>query len=282
MKRIPSRCARPLLLAPLILSMTGALAADSAKTSPPTADKILEQVRDRDDGKDIYSEVVMELEDSKGKIRKREMYYLQKDQGQDSAMAIYFSSPADVKGVGFQTINYEESKQQEADQWMYLPAFRQNRRVSASDKRGAFMGSEYAYIDLDKVRVGDYRQTLAGEEEVGGRPSYKIERKPASDAIIRKTGYHKGIVWVDKERNILLRETYFDVKGIAFKTITALDVDEIDGVWTVLTSEAVNHVSGDKSRLIFSKVKYNVGIDEALFALPALKTALKSGKISIK
>jgi hypothetical protein len=89
---------------------------------------------------------------------------------------------------------------------MYLPAFRKVRRISGQDKRGAFMGATYAILILDKLRVKDYHSTLEGEEKVNGRDSWKIERIPVSQDVINKNGYNRTLLWVDKERDIVLKQ----------------------------------------------------------------------------
>ncbi|WP_165742368.1 outer membrane lipoprotein-sorting protein [Candidatus Thiosymbion oneisti] len=124
-----------------------------------------------------------------------------------------------MRGVAFQSINYDEDTGTEDDQWMYLPAFRQVRRIATTDKRGSFMGSEFSYYDLDKLRVHDYRQRLTGEEKVLGRRCWVIERIPKGERIIAKTGYHKTRVWVDKEVHVVLRQTYYDAKDVLFKEL---------------------------------------------------------------
>lgn len=93
---------------------------------------------------------------------------------------MYFSAPTDVRDVAFHIENPHETLGLEDSQWMYLPVSRQTRRISTTDKRGSFMGSEYSYADLDKIRVKDYSQKLVGEEQIKGRDCYVIEREPAS------------------------------------------------------------------------------------------------------
>nr|WP_243448558.1 outer membrane lipoprotein-sorting protein [Candidatus Thiosymbion oneisti] len=144
---------------------------------------------------------------------------MQRDFPGEDRLTLYFTAPADVRGVAFQSINYDEDTGTEDDQWMYLPAFRQVRRIATTDKRGSFMGSEFSYYDLDKLRVHDYRQRLTGEEKVLGRRCWVIERIPKGERIIAKTGYHKTRVWVDKEVHVVLRQTYYDAKDVLFKEL---------------------------------------------------------------
>ncbi len=157
----------------LMLTSMGALAA-------PNADEIIRQARDRNDGKSFMSQVSLILLDKQGNSRVREFSYLQKDYPDSDKFTMYFSAPNDVRNVAFHIENPHEALSAEDSQWMYLPVSRQTRRISTTDKRGAFMGSDYSYADLDKIRADDYSQALVGEETINGRECYVIERTPVS------------------------------------------------------------------------------------------------------
>lgn len=264
---------RPLL--PLLLALLGA----SAAAAQPSADEILQRSRDRDDGRDVYSEVKLVLTDDKGNNRVRDLLYLQKDFGEDEKLLLYFRAPTDVKGVGFQSVTYSEKAGKDDDQWIYLPAYRQVRRIASADKRGSFMGSEFAYIDLEKLRVSDYRQTLKGEEQVLGRNCWVIERLPVSDEVISRTGYHKSVVWVDKQTDIVLKQTYYDARGLLFKEMQVKTLELIDGIWTVMHSDMLDIIGNKQSSLIFSNVRYNVGLSDALFRQSILKTGVSNAHL---
>jgi outer membrane lipoprotein-sorting protein len=245
----------------------------------PDADAILKGVRDRNDGKDIYSESRLILDEPGGSRRERDLVYLQKDYSDDERLTLYFKTPVDVKGVGFQSVNYNEATGKDDEQWLYMPAFRQVRRIATGDKRGSFMGSEYAYIDMDKLRVGDYKQAVTGSETVGGRDCWVIERVPVDEDVINKTGYHKTVLWVDKERELVLKQTYYDAAGVLFKTMEVGKVEQIQGIWTVMESSMTEHVSGKRSTLQFANVHYDVGLDDKLFQQRVLQSGVNAGNL---
>jgi outer membrane lipoprotein-sorting protein len=244
-----------------------------------TADDILSKVRNRPDGADNYAKASLVLKEKNGSVRTRNLLFLQKDYGKDDKLTLNFTEPADVKGVVLQSINYDEAAAKEDDQWMYLPAFRQVRRIAATDKRGSFMGSQFSYIDLDKLRVTDYRQKVIGEEKINDRDCYLIERTPASPEVINRTGYHKVNVWVDKESFLVTKQVYFDAKGIPFKEFLAKKVEIIQNIWTVTHSEMRDLVNSRASDLIFSDVNYDVGLNDSLFQQNIMKTGVKSGNL---
>jgi outer membrane lipoprotein-sorting protein len=263
------------IMAPVLLM----LLSSTAGAASLSADQILEKVRARDDGADILAEAQLVLKESDGGSRTRTLLFLEKDYGKDEKLTLAFTGPADVKGVVLQSVNYDEAAAKEDDQWMYLPAFRQIRRIAATDKRGSFMGSQFSYIDLDKLRVTDYRQKLLGEEAIDGKPSYMIERVPASPGVINRTGYHKSIVWVDKETFVVLKQSYFDARGVQFKYFLAKKVEKIQDIWTVTHSEMQDVVNQRSSSLIFNKVRYNAGLGDAVFQQNIMKTGVNSGNL---
>ncbi len=246
---------------------------------PPAADRILEQVRDRPDGRDAYSNVSLLLTDADGGRRERHLVYLQKKYGRAERLTLLFTGPADVKGVGLQSLNHDEADGRPDEQWIYLPAFRQVRRIAANDKRGAFMGSQFAYVDLDRLRVSDYRQALAGQDQALDRDCHVIERLPASDEVVNRAGYHKLRAWVDKETHIILRQAYYDAGGLLFKQYDAKRLEKIQGIWTVVEGVMVDRVNKRSSTLSFSDVRYDLGLGDELFQQDILKTGIRHGNL---
>lgn len=261
------------------LLILGMIAGIQGPAFALSADEILTKSRDRPDGKDVYSEVQLVLTDESGRRRVRDLYYLQKDGEGDDKLTLYFTGPSDVRGVVFQSVNYSENKVREDEQWIYLPAFRQTRRIATADKRGSFMGSDFSYIDMEKLRVTDYTQTWVGEGEMDGRACDVIERKPASDAMIKKTGYQKTVVWVDKESHVILKQDFYDVKGILFKTMVVRKMEKIQDIWTVMQADIEDLIKKRSSSLIFSNVQYNVGLNDNLFNQTVMKMGVSREKI---
>lgn len=245
----------------------------------PDADEILRQVRDRDDGKSFMSQASLILLDKRGNSRMRELSYLQKDYLDSDKFTMFFSAPSDVRDVAFHIENPHESLGIEDSQWMYLPVSRQTRRISTTDKRGAFMGSDYSYADMDKIRVDDYRQILVGEETLDGRECYVIERTPASAQTLAKTGYNQLKVWVDKQNWLILRQDFFDVKGVLFKQLRTLKVEKVDQIDSIMLSETEDFITGTRSQLRFNQLQYNVELDDRLFNQTAIKRGLKTGDL---
>lgn len=268
---------------PILKTMTCAVLAIAAVAAhaagPLSADEVMRQARDRDDGKSFMSQVSLILHDKKGNTRVREFAYLQKDYREGDHFTMFFSSPNDVRDVGFHVENPREELGKEDSQWMYLPVSRQTRRISTTDKRGSFMGSDYSYADLDKIRVNDYRQKLLGEETLQSRPCYVIEREPASPEVLTKTGYNKLKVWVDKQNYLVMQQDFYDVKGVLIKQMRTKQVATVDQIDSIMLSETEHFIDGTRSEMKFNQIKYNVELDDQLFSQAALRRGLKSSDL---
>jgi outer membrane lipoprotein-sorting protein len=86
-------------------------------------------------------------------------------------------------------------------------------------------------------------------------------------------------VWVDKESFVVIKQVYFDAKGIPFKEFQAKKMEIIQNIWTVTHSEMRDLVNNRASDLIFSDVSYDVGLDDVLFQQNIMKTGVKSGNL---
>ena len=243
------------------------------------ANAILKAVRDRPDGKDIYSEAQLILVEPSGSNRERDLLYLQKDYPDEDRLTLYFKAPSDMKGVGFQSANYAESTGKDDEQWLYMPAFRQTRRIATGDKRGSFMGSEFSFIDLDKLRVSDYKQTVTGSETIDKHNCWVIERIPVSEDVITKTGYNKTVLWVDKERNLVLQQTYYNSAAVLFKIMNVNHSEQIQGIWTITESTMTDRLSGKHSVLLFKNLHYDVGLGDELFQQQILPKGVHEGDL---
>lgn len=263
-----------ILMFALLCSTTFVFAANTDDVTT-----ILTKVRDRYDGKDYISDVTLKIYDNNN-YQEKKMYMFQKDYDNKEMTSLFFIAPADVRNVSFLIVNYNETLKKDDDQWMYLPAFRKIRRISGQDKRGSFMGSTFNYSDLDKIRINDFISVIVGEENIMGRNAWKIERSPVSQEIINKNGYNNTIIWVDKDTYLVIKQDYFDAKGVKFKELIVEDIQLQQNIWTIMRSKMKNIENGKFSEMLFNSIKYNVGLDDKYLSQNILKTGIKESDFS--
>ena len=223
-------------------------------------------------GKDSKIRVMMRLISREGKERVREMTMLRKNFGEaggDQKYFIYFYQPSDVREMTFMVWKYPKK---DDDRWLFIPALNMVRRISASDRRSSFVGSDFTYEDVSGRDIEDDNHSLIKEEKVGDRDCFVVKSVPKDE---KGTDYAYKLLWVDKERWLPLKEEYQSKKGGLQKMFTANELKEVSGFWTITKRTMRNMESGHRTEVTFEKVEYNLGMEDDLFTERFLKKAPK-------
>ena len=121
---------------------------------------------------DMVSDQLMILIDPKGNEVTREVSgkTLENLDPNDGDSLTYFKTPKDVEGQLCCHIHISDDD----DQWLYLPALGRVKRISSSNKSGAFMGSEVAFEDFSGTDYRKYEWKFLGEEMENNETFYKL------------------------------------------------------------------------------------------------------------
>ena len=235
----------------------------------PSGREIAVMVDEREDGDDQVSEAVWTLTNSKGKTRKRHTLRYWKDyEGKDglsSKSFIYFESPPDVKDTTFLNWSQEDAEADD-DQWIYLPALRKVRRIASGDKENSFMGSDMIYDDMADREVEEDRHKLLRVEQNNGTKFYVLESIPTKENYI----YSKKLRWVNVENLTEPRIEFYDRKGRLLKIWTT-EWEQIDGIWNWKQIVVENQLTGHKTELEISNVRFNQDLKESIFTERSLR-----------
>ena len=112
-----------------------------------------------------------------------------------------FSNPEDLRGTSFLTID----KPSGSDYFVYFPAFRRVRRVSAYQQSDPWFGTDLSIEDLERHAGTDYELLAAEDSTLDGESIRKIVAKPTygssydrvtfliaeSDHAILRSEYHR-------------------------------------------------------------------------------------------
>ena len=245
-----------------------------AQGSPlPVGRAIMEEVNARGEGATMRHRTNMQLINRQGKVREREMVSVRKYFGEERRSVLFFTRPSKEAGTAFLTYDYGEEVKED-DQWLYLPALRKVRRISASERGAYFMGTDFTYADIKqgmKVPVGDFRWTTIGEETVDGAACYVVEGLPASEALAKDLGYGKTLVYVDTVKWLVRKATFWDTNLNLLKTVTTAEVQKVQGIWTIHRIEAENHKTEHKTIMRISDVEYDGAVRDSMFDRHALE-----------
>jgi outer membrane lipoprotein-sorting protein len=173
--------------------------------------------------------------------------------GEGDRSRIEFEWPADVKGTRMLTWTHRKG---DDDQWLFLPAINRVKRISAGNKSGSFMGSEFAYEDLASQEVDKYKHKLLGEEALNGRKTWKLERTPVDP----RSGYSKQTLWIDQQYMQGVKIDYYDRKGELLKTLTLEGMKPYGKWFRADKLVMVNRQTKKESHLTFANRKLGAEI----------------------
>lgn len=214
------------------------------------------------EGKDFKARAVMKLISSGGQERIRELTMLRKNFGEpggNQKYFIYFFQPVDVKDMTFMVSKHPPA---DADRWLFVPALNMVRRIAARDKSSSFVGSDFSYEDVSGRNIEDDTHTLMKEEKLEGKDCYVIKSTPKAQDV----DYSYKVSWIDKTNYLPLKEEYYDKRGELNKVFTADETKTVKGFPTVTKRTMKNLQSGHRTEVTYTKVDYNIGIDDSLFS----------------
>ncbi len=234
------------------------------------ATKIMWRVHHRPKWKDMHAYMYLEIVSPSGKkrIRRMESWSKTDPKTDETKMLILFLEPPDIRGTKFLL---HEHKDREDDMWIYIPAIRKAKRIAASGKAGAFMGSDFSNYDIGGGEFEDWNYKLLKEEEYNGNPCWVIEATAKSKKVIKKSGYSKMVKWIRKDNYMVVRTDCYDRSGELFKRIETNKMEKIEGIWFETVMTATKLATGRKSVMKFEKIEVNIGIPDRMFSLKALR-----------
>jgi len=218
-------------------------------------------------GKDFKARVVMRLVSGSAGVRVREITMIRKNYGEaggDQKYFMYFFQPADVKDMTFMVYKYPAK---DDDRWLFIPSLNMVRRIAAQDKSSSFVGSDFTYEDVSGRDIEDDAHTIVKEEKLGAADCYLVKSAPLGGDV----DYGYKLSWIDKKSFLPLKEEYYDKKGELYRVFTAEEIRDVKGFPTVTKRVMKNIKSGHSTEVSFTKVDYNIGVEDSLFSERYLK-----------
>jgi len=234
-----------------------------------TADEIMKksQAAFLYQGKDFKARVMMKLISKGGQERVREMTMLRKNFGEtggDQKYFIYFFQPADVKDMTFMVYKYPSK---DDDRWLFVPAISMVRRIAAQDTRSSFVGSDFTYEDVSGRDIEDDTHAITKEEKLGTKDCFVVKSTPKTADV----DYSYKLSWIDKTNSLPMKEEYYDRRGNLYKTFSADEIKYVKGLSTITKRTMKNLQSGHSTEVVYTKVDYNINIEDSLFTERFLK-----------
>ena len=260
----------------ILLALLAAVAMTSkalAEEYPPTPDEIIQKMNSRPEGVAVQRDMVITMTDRRGNSREEHTRAFRRYFGDTKKTVIFYTAPGTVAGTAFLTWDYADQGRDD-DQWLYLPALRKVRRISASDRGDYFLGTDFTYEEIkkeSKIAAEDYAFSLLGEEILDGNHTWMVEATPVDSEVSKAFGYGRVLLRIDSKLWIPRLTEYWDVNGNSLKTVRAKGIEKIDGIWAITDIEAANQKTGHSTRIQFENTDYSASVPPRLFEQNALK-----------
>ncbi|WP_319778816.1 outer membrane lipoprotein-sorting protein [Maridesulfovibrio sp.] len=217
-------------------------------------------------GETCKGKVHLEITDSQGRTRLRDLSILRKDVGADDGKQMYmsyFKSPADVRKMVF-LVHKTTVPGKDDSRWLYMPSLDMVKRIAAGDKRTSFAGSDFLYEDISGRSLHEDVHELVGTEN----GFYVLKNTPRDPGDVEFSHY---VAYVDEKTYIPMKMEYFKGDGKPYRTMEVVKVKNIasgkngETYPTVTVSKVLNHETGSETVMTFSDVSYDLPVKESIF-----------------
>jgi outer membrane lipoprotein-sorting protein len=132
------------------------------------------------------------------------------------------------------------------------------------------MGSDLSYEDTmdDPKPAKSYEANVVGSEASDGRQCWILQ------LIAKKEGipYYSRKLWVDKERNIPLKEELYAKSGKLVKRLELKDVKNVQGRWYPTQMKFKDMLkTGDGTEFLVNSIRFDQEIPAYVFSKAALR-----------
>lgn len=245
------------------------LAAGASAEGLTNADEIVEKTNLTSyyAGADGRSEVRMIISDAQDRQQRRQFTVLRRDveDGGDQQFLVVFSQPSDVRDTVFLVHKHLD---RDDDRWLYLPGLDLVKRISAGDKRTSFVGAHYFYED-----VSGRRPTEDTHELIETTDDYYVLKHVPIDA--QSVEFSSYTTWIDRETFIPMKIEYENSAGQLYRSVEVLEVEDIQGHPTVVTSRVSDLLGGGKTDMQFRYIAYDLDLPESVFTERSLRNPPK-------
>ncbi|MEO6326990.1 MAG: outer membrane lipoprotein-sorting protein [Thermoanaerobaculia bacterium] len=235
-----------ILAAALLLSCARPLAAGGEAE----ARKLLldAETRHRTKSQEYAGELSVVSKD--GKVRKKGWKSWREGYAGDARQLIRFVDPPEVRGVGFLSLSHTGKN---ADQWLYLPSMKRERRIASQDRDASFVGTDFNYEDMEEFDQARYDVSLLSDETLEGQPCTMIEATPRERSI-----YERKKLALRKDLLLLVRvESFRKGEQEPAKRLVLSDVHQVDAHWVARKLEMHDLKKGSRTTVLLKELAFD-------------------------
>lgn len=211
-----------------------------------TASEILEQARSVQRADTAIQQMRMTIVSKNGAERVRAFELRVRRDGEIIKSYARFSEPSDVAGTQLVMVDHPDRTD---DQLLYLPALKRTNRIAGKARTGAFMGSDYAYEDLELSGGSEGQHSVVNDEA----ETWTIESIPAAGS-----SYGKLRTTVRKADHFPTAVSFYDQKGALLKELVVTETETSGSHVLPVKSTMKNVQRGTMTRLEI--VSHEIGV----------------------
>ena len=226
------------------------------------AQKIMQQVEAQSEiHKTQESRVFMKILDRKKRQRERYFNYTKKIlNNTETRSLVKFYKPTNIKNTALLSYSF---KNKSTTQWLYLPAFKNVKKLSTEEKNQSFMGSDFSIADIAGRRVNQDTHKLTKED----KKFYYIESVPKD----KNDNYSKLEITVAKKIYVPIRIVFYDKNKKKLKTLENSSIKKIKGMYIITKSLMENHQTSGSTLTENSNIKVGIPISNTEVGIRGLK-----------
>lgn len=211
-----------------------------------TASDIIERARDVQRVENGIQQMEMVLVSRNGSERSRTFEMRVRKDGERVQTYVRFSKPTDVAGTQLIVVDNPDKAD---EQLLYLPALKRTNRIAGKARKGAFMGSDFSYEDLEVSDSDDAKHTLVSQTD----GAWVIDTVPDGES-----SYGRIQSTVSKSDYLPRLVTFYDRKGQHKKTLEILETAKENGSIIPTRSVMRNEARGTSTKMNVTSWRLNV------------------------
>ncbi|MBZ0270459.1 outer membrane lipoprotein-sorting protein [bacterium] len=205
--------------------------------------EIIAKSRDAQQTGATVNKIEMTLENKRGETLSQKLVTRTKTEGGLTRSVTTFLAPDETKGTKFLMV---ENAGRDDDMKIFIPDLKRIRTISTAQRNQSYMGTDFAFGDLEALDPDTGTHTFAGEETIDGAETYKVETTPDPNS---GTGYAKMVNWIRKDNFIPVKTEYYDRDGNLKKVKTVHDVTRQGDGW-LMKKMVMNDVQREHRTII--------------------------------
>lgn len=254
----------------LLALLSSPIALGEDDSANPEGQTLAQAIYERPASAGRVGTMNFKLINKRGRSRERVALMAHSEIEHTTRVAIFFTAPAAIQNTAFLSHEHELS---DDDAWLYLPATERVRRLPASERGDAFMGTDLSYGDIrDNFRfpLEHWRFSASGTRQVDGRELIALQGLAVSQESAREMGYGRFEALVDETSLFPVVIEYFDVHDQPLKRVTVSNIGLVGEAWTALAFEVANHQTGHRTEVFFDNMRAVPDLSERVFQPVAL------------